>query len=1180
MGHRIRGLLLTNAFCFVGFSAYGDVALPFEPSPSRYPYVARDAKFTIALGESETLFEAGKAKVRMRFVNGRATALEPLSRLPGRSNYIYGRDRKKWRLNVPHFSQIRYREVWPGIDLIFYGTRGRAEYDFVVKPGADPTRIAFTLEGADKLWLGSKGDLHLQVPGGELTHRKPLVYQLRADGGREPVKGSYKLVQRTVRFELGNYDPARPLTIDPVLTFATFLGGTGTDEAEAIAVDSSGNSYLTGWTTSSAFPLQSPYSSTANDLFVTKINATGTALLYSTYFGGAGTDSAKGIAVDPQGFAYIVGTAGESQGSPFPVTAGVLKSTVTGYYDAFVAKFDANGGLAASTLLGGTNYDAATGVAVDASSNVYLTGVTGSSDFVTTAGAYDRTYPGQNTTFLAKLNTGLTALTYSTFLDSSEARAVAVNAAGEAYLVGSATMSFPTTIGAFQVSCGYSAGFVTKFASSGAALLFSSCLPAVPAALDVDSGGNSYLLSLTSYYGTPTVYKLSPAGSTMVYECQLDTVTNYSSLRGGIRVDALGNVYAATASNDRAFVARINPAGTLASYRLLATGGSYAKGLAIDSTAATYVTGHVLSGVTGFTTTAGAYDTTHNGSSDAYLVKLDLSDTVSIPVIVDTRPIGLSVTVDNNSYTTPQSFNWAPNSSHAVTAVSPQPGPTDVRYYFSSWSSGCCGPSINYVPSLTLSNELIAYFNAYYRLTLNVNPSGAGNLTTYANSDQGYYAGGQAEFRAVAEPGFTFSSWTGDVTPSTTTPITVNIDRPRTITANFTACTATTLARLVVSPVYAGTNSLPINASANCAWRLTGSNEWLTLGYSSQGIGPGNVEIYPQNLSNHVPRMTQLSLGVTPVTVIQKQPTAVWRESTGALRASTNLATGAPSWPAGFQGEAGSTQTVEGETITAARDSSGGLWVGRYAPGTQTWTSMTFVGGNVSGKPAITMASNGVAYIAIRDNWNSYWVVSFTPGVGVGAWIHLAGVLASDPSIAAGPTDSIYVVGRDQWNGVWSNRIVIGTGSQGWRFGGGIIQGKPAVAVGPDNVAYIAARDTSNAVWMARVQQETWLGWSAAGGIVAVDPQITATAQRIRIFSLDGSGNIWHRTWNRQGALFESWVQRWAALRDFSSCSVGNEMYVAGPTRAASVVEWYGIESATYFNTTATASGPVDCGPR
>lgn len=1184
MNGSMRGVLAAaaSAFCCVAFAGYGEVALPFEPATSGYRYIARDKNFVIGVSEGETVFAAKKARVRMRFVEGRAQALEALSRLPGHSNYIHGRDKKKWRMNVPHYGQIRYREVWPGIDLVFYGTRGRAEYDFVVKPGADPGRIAFTLEGAEKMWLGKDGDLHLRVAGGELTHRKPVVYQQRADGRREAVEGRYVLARRTVRFEVGSYDRTRALTIDPVLQFATFLGGSSSEESNAIAVDATGNSYLTGLTYSANFPLQTAYSSTANDMFVTKVNAAGTALLYSTYLGGGATDAAGGIAVDALGNAYVVGTAGFSAGTPFPTTAGVLKSTVGGNNDAFVAKFDASGGLAASTLLGGTNSEAATGVAVDASSNVYVTGSTYSTDFTTTAGAYDRTHSGNYTTFLAKLNTGLTALTYSTFLDYSQAQAIAVNAAGEAFLAGAAESSFPTTIGAFQVNCGYSNGFVTKFASSGAALVYSSCLPGIPAAIDVDSGGNAYLLSLMSYYGRPAVYKLSPGGSTMVYECPLNTGTIYGSLRGGVKVDAQGNVYAATSTDNRPFAVRIDATGQLVSYRVLATSESNARGLGIDAAASAYVTGSVWGPATGFTTTPGAFDTTHNGGSDAYLAKLDMSDTVNVPVTVDTRPIGLAVTVDSASYTTPKNFNWAPNSTHTLTTTSPQPGPNDVRYYFSSWSGACCGPSINYVPSLTSLNEVIAYFNAYYRVTLNANPAGAGTITTYASAIDGYYPSGQSQFQAMPQPGWAFSSWSGDVTPSTTTPITVNIDRTRTITGNFVQCTATvTPGRLVMAPApYVGSNSIAVNAPVNCAWQMTSNSQWLSLNYNSQGVGPGTVGLWASELQTYAPRSAVLSLGPTPVTVIQKQPTAAWRETSGALRVSTRMANSAPTWPAGFQGDAASTQTVEGETITASRDGNGGLWVGRFSPGTQAWTGVTFIGGSVAGKPAITMGSNGVAYIAIRDSWNSYWVVSFTPGVGVGSWIHLGGVLASDPSIAAGPTDSIYVVGRDQWNGVWSNRIVIGTGAQGWRFGGGIIQGKPSVVVGPDNVAYVGARDAFNAAWMARVQQETWLGWSAAAGIVAADPQMAATPTTIRLFSLDASGNIWYRNWNRQSAIFEPWTERWAALQDFSPCSVGNEAFVTGRTRSGSIVEWYGIDAQSYFNTATAASGPVDCGPR
>lgn len=1174
----VQALLISCLLCPVSFGGYGDVALPFEPSSSGYRYIARDKNFAIGVSEHETVFVAKGARLRMRFVEGHAKALEALARLPGHSNYIYGRDEKKWRTNVPQYGKIRYRDVWNEIDLIFYGTRGRAEYDFVVKPGADPGRIAFTLDGAEKIWIGKEGDLHLQVAGGELTHRKPAVYQQRADGRREAVEGRYVLAGRTVRFAVGSYDRTRALTIDPVLHFATYLGGSQSEQGTAIAVDAAGNSYITGQNWGGEFPLQSPYSSTPNEIFVAKLNASGTALLYSTYLGGDWVDTPHAITVDAAGSAYVVGSAGASNGTPFPVTVGVLRTTVGGLFDAFIAKFDASGGLAASTLLGGSDSDIATRVAIDASNNVYVTGQTSSSDFPTTPGAFDRTYSGYNSSFVAKVNPTLTGLTYSTYLDNSAARALAINPAGEVYVAGMSSPGFPTTIGAYQVNCTSNFGFITKLASSGSALVYSSCFPGDPVGLDIDTAGNAYLLA-PSLSGRVAVHKVNAAGSAVVYECNVDSTAVNGTVRGDLRVDAQGNVYAAATIYTRALVVRIDPGGSLASYRALAGVNSSAYALAIDSTGVAYVTGRADSPATEFVTTPGVFDTVHDGGSEVFVVKVDLSDTVTVPVTVNTNPAGLSMTVDNTNYTTVQNFNWLPNSTHSVAVQSPQPGPTDVRYYFGGWFGACCDATATFVPSLTLPNIVVAGFDAYYRLVLNAVPPNSGNINVGAASDEGYYRGGSAAFTAVGAPGWAFSSWGGEAGSSTSNPIVLDINKPLTVAANFAPCTATAASRIVTGPYGGGSYGIPVVASAHCAWRIEGGAAWLNL-FSNQGVGSGTASYNTNSLPGYAPRTAQLNLGAASMTMIQKQPTAGWRESSGALRVSTRWAAGAPSWPAGFRGEAASTQTAEGDTITAARDASGGLWVGRFSPASQAWSGVTFVGGKVAGKPAITMGMNGVAYIAIRDEWNSYWVATFTPGVGPGAWIRLGGVLASDPSIAAGPTDSVYVVGRDQWNGVWSNRIVIGTGAQGWRFGGGIVQGKPAVTVGADNVAYIAARDAYNAVWMARVQQETWLGWQPAGGIVAADPQITATQQFVWVFSLDGSGNIWFAKWFHYNSSFQPWTQRWAALQDFSACPVGEEMFVAGRTRANSTVEWYGITDFTYANAGATASGPVECGPR
>jgi hypothetical protein len=243
--------------------------------------------------------------------------------LPGRSHYFVGKDPGRWVADVPQYGQVRYQEVYPGIDLVFHGREGRLEYDFVVAPGADSRRIRMTFDGAHDLRLDAQGDLVLQVGGGELVQKAPEVYQ-EIDGARRRVPGRYvRKGRREVAFAVGPYDRERPLVIDPVLLYSTYLGTAGVDAVRGVGVDSSGDIYLLGGTDSLSFPTVDPIQGSnggGNDLFVAKLDPTGTTLLYSTYLGGSGSDVARSVAVDAAGNAYLVGT---TYSSDFPTVGPV-----------------------------------------------------------------------------------------------------------------------------------------------------------------------------------------------------------------------------------------------------------------------------------------------------------------------------------------------------------------------------------------------------------------------------------------------------------------------------------------------------------------------------------------------------------------------------------------------------------------------------------------------------------------------------------------------------------------------------------------------------------------------------------------------------------------------------------------------------------------------------------------
>ena len=254
--------------------------------------------------EAEQAPAAPPAVLRMKLVGAnpspRVTGLEAL---PGKSNYFLGNDPDKWRTNMPHYAKVQYKDVYPGVDLVYYGNQRQLEYDLVVAPGADPGGIALSFEGVEKLRIDAQGDLLLDTPGGEVRQHKPLVYQ-EVDGVRREIAGAYVLKgKQQVGFELAAYDASQPLIIDPVLSYSTYLGGSGTDFTSTIAVDTSGNAYVTGRTGSTDFPTASPFQAafaggTGDDVFVTKLNAAGSALVYSTYLGGTDNDLIPTIAVD------------------------------------------------------------------------------------------------------------------------------------------------------------------------------------------------------------------------------------------------------------------------------------------------------------------------------------------------------------------------------------------------------------------------------------------------------------------------------------------------------------------------------------------------------------------------------------------------------------------------------------------------------------------------------------------------------------------------------------------------------------------------------------------------------------------------------------------------------------------------------------------------------------------
>ena len=583
--------------------------------------------------------------------------------LPGKINYLIGQDPTKWRTGVATYAKVRYEQVYPGIDLVYYGNQRQLEYDFVVGPGGDPAHIRMKLAGAQKMSLDAQGELVVQTAGGRVRWKQPEIYQ-EVDGQHRSVEGRYVLrAGHELGFAVAAYDTARPLIIDPVLVYSTYLGGSDIDEGNGIAVDTSGNAYIIGYTESGDFPttagaFQTTYGG-GPDAFVTKLNPTGSGLVYSTYLGGSDYDYGGGIAVDTSGNAFVTGLTFSSN---FPTTLGAFQMTYGGA-DAFVTKLNPTGsGLVYSSYLGGSGLEEGNAIAVGDSGNAYITGYTGSGDFPTTAGAFQTAFRGLSDVFVTEVSSTGSGLVYSTYLGGSDidrGYGIAVDTSGNAYVAGfTESGDFPTTAGAFQtaLSGGYDA-FVTKLNPTGSGLVYSTYLGGSDydygGGIAVDTSGNTFVTGITFSANFPTtagafqttldgqdvfVTELNPAGSGLVYSTYLGG-SDYDYGGGSIAVDISGNAYVAGSTyssdfpttagafqttlggDDDAFVTELNPTGSGLVYSTYLGGSGNDEGypIAVDTSGNFYVTGRTYS--SNFPTTLGAFQTLPDGSEDVFVAQ-------------------------------------------------------------------------------------------------------------------------------------------------------------------------------------------------------------------------------------------------------------------------------------------------------------------------------------------------------------------------------------------------------------------------------------------------------------------------------------------------------------------------------------------------------------------------------
>jgi hypothetical protein len=578
--------------------------------------------------------------------------------LPGHTNYLIGNNPANWHTGLPNFASVQYRNIYPGIDLLYYGKRQALEYDFVVAPGASPNQIEWNVAGASRLSVSASGDLSLSTPNGQIFFKKPVVYQQSAKG-RQEVTCAYILPDsHSVKFSLGKYDPSLPLVIDPTLVYSTFLGGTGTggDLAKAIAVDNTGNAYIAGQASSPNFPttagsLQPNYPGFGGlQPFISKIAADGSALIYSTYLGGTDgqEDLALGVAVDSATSAWVTGIVSATDFPTVNPFQTALGAGVTG--SAFVSKLSTDGStLLFSSYLGGKNSGDLTqgsAIAIDIKDrSAYVAGFTTSTIFPTVA-PLQVALAGTQNAFVTKFTTA-GAIVYSTYLGGSaidQANAIVADTTGTAYVTGStSSLDFPT-LKPFQAENlgGVSNAFISELKADGSALLYSTYLGGGNGAgfvqgdrgfaIDLVGGGLVVVAGQTDSLDFPTATPVQgqyAGGSTdgFITEIRTDgTAPVFSTFVGGsgddiikaISLDSLFNVYFAgqTTSPDLAVVSPLQ--GLFAGTTDVLAGSLKADGSAYDFLTYIGVTGNnIANGIKVLGPGAGPANTYITGSTDS-----------------------------------------------------------------------------------------------------------------------------------------------------------------------------------------------------------------------------------------------------------------------------------------------------------------------------------------------------------------------------------------------------------------------------------------------------------------------------------------------------------------------------------------------------------------------------------
>ncbi|MCS7028362.1 MAG: SBBP repeat-containing protein [Bacteroidia bacterium] len=597
----------------------------------------------------------------------------------GYYNYFIGNDPTKHATYVGLYKEAIIKNVYEGIDIRYYFDKNRLRYDFIVHPYADVSQIKFQLRGQDKAYAKDEHQLCFTTRFGEVAFADLRTYQDSRTISSKFVKNG-----QFWQIELGEYDKSKVVVIDPLI-YSTYLGGNNVDRGYDIAVDANGNAYIAGHTNSTSYDTTPGAFQTTNggsyDAFVTKLNPTGTGLVYSTYIGGSEVEDAFSIAVDGSGSVYITGY---TESPNYDVTTGIFQAIYEGKGDAFVTKFNSAGSVIYSTFLGGSEQDEGLGIAVDGNGNAYITGITASTNYDVTSGAFQTTHGGGSSiaffdAFVTKLNASGSSLVYSTYIggsNSDQGYGIAVDANGFAYVTGyTQSTNYDVTSGVFQSTNGGGIDvFVTKFNTAGTGLVYSTYIGGSGAdwgtSIAVDASGNAYITGHTNsnnYDVTSGAFQTTFGGGARdVFVTKLNnlgTVLIYSTYIGGsdhdegsdIVVDNGGNAHitgftfsanydVSTGSfqttkegNKDAFVTKLNASGSGLVYSTYIGGSNdeEGNGIALDGSGNVYVTGWTLS--ENYDITMTAFQKTKEGLYNAFVTKLDLASTSVEDEIIDRK---------------------------------------------------------------------------------------------------------------------------------------------------------------------------------------------------------------------------------------------------------------------------------------------------------------------------------------------------------------------------------------------------------------------------------------------------------------------------------------------------------------------------------------------------------------